>query len=95
MEFGRYVVLSTVYVRCATGELLTAWSRLEPVDQPLAVAPTQYGWFLPMRALAQPIDPRLPEEVIAILAFGRSLGCDYVLLDCDGDREAALPVFPW
>lgn len=95
MEFGRYVVLSTAHVRCATAELLTGWALQPPTDQPLAVASTQYGWFLPTRLLSDPDDPRLPEELRGLLAFGRELGCDYVLLDCDGDRSGTLPVFPW
>jgi hypothetical protein len=95
MEFGRYVVLSTAHIRCSTAEQLTAWSQLPPTEQPLAVASTQYGWFLPTRALPNPGDPRLARELAAILAFGRDQSCDYVLLDCDGDRAEALPVFPW
>ncbi|WP_445190621.1 DUF5983 family protein [Sphingobium sp. HWE2-09] len=31
----------------------------------------------------------------AILELGRAQGCDYVLLDCDGPTEDALPTFPW
>jgi hypothetical protein len=95
MEFGKYVVLSTAHVRCATAELLTAWALLPPTDQPLPVASTHYGWFLPTRHLAIPDDLRLPDELGALLAFGRDQGCDYVLLDCDGDRTDVLPVFPW
>jgi len=95
MEFGRYVVLSTAHVRCATAEQLTAWAQLPPSDQPLVVASTHYGWFLHTRAVVDPGDPRLPDELGAILAFGRAQGCDYVLLDCDGDRTDALAVFPW
>ena len=37
----------------------------------------------------------LPKEIPAILALGRAHGCDYVLLDCDGPTESALPTFPW
>jgi hypothetical protein len=93
MEFGRYVVLSTAHVRCATAERLTAWAHLPPAAQPLALASTQYGWFLATRPVIERRD--LPEELHAILAFGRAHGCDYVLLDSDGEQTEALPTFPW
>jgi hypothetical protein len=94
MKFGRYVVLSTAHVRCATGEQLTAWAQLLPSAQPIPVASTQNGWFLSTRPPA-PDDPALPGELRAILAFGRDRRCDYILLDSDGDVTDALPVFPW
>lgn len=93
MEFGKYVVLSTAHVRCATAERLTAWTGLPPELQPIAVAPTSYGWFLPTRSLVDA--EQLPEELPAILAFGLGHGCDYVLLDSDGEEASELPVFPW
>lgn len=95
MEFGKYVVLSTAHVRCATAERLTAWASLPPGDQPLPVAPTHYGWFLPTNVHPDLDDPSFPAELHAILAFGREHRCDYVLLDSDGVRSDALPVFPW
>ncbi|WP_447725541.1 DUF5983 family protein [Sphingomonas koreensis] len=93
MEFGKYVVLSTAHVRCATAERLTAWAKLPPELQPIAVAPTSYGWFLPTHSVSDAEE--LPEELPAILAFGRDRGCDHVLLDSDGEEVAELPVFPW
>ena len=95
MEFGRYVVLSTAHVRCATAEKLTAWASLKPIDQPLPVASTQYGWFLSTRSLGDSGETLLPDELKALLAFGRDHGCDYVLLDSDGSCTDALPIFPW
>src|SRR3546814_7918305 len=44
METGQYLVLSTAHIRCATGQILTAWADYPPHKQPLPVAPTQYGW---------------------------------------------------
>lgn len=95
LEIGRYVVLSTAHLRCATAEQLTAWARMPPSDQPLAVASTQHGWFLPTGESSAMASVGLPDEIPAILAFGRDQGCGYVLLDCDGDCVATLPVFPW
>lgn len=93
MEFGKYLVLSTAHVHFATAELLTAWAQFPPAEQPLAMASTQYGWFLSTRSVLD--GEALPEELPAILALGRAHGCDHVLLDSDGEEVAELPVFPW
>jgi hypothetical protein len=91
MKFGTYLVLSTAHVRCATAELLTGWAALAATEQPVAVSATLCGWFLPTSG-----DHRqLPDELGAVLALGRSLGCGYVLLDSDGEEIPDLPVFPW
>lgn len=95
MEFGRYLVLSTAHVRCATAQLLDAWATLPAMEQPLAVASTHYGWFLPACELVEARVRQLPEELPAILAFGRAHGCAHVLLDSDGPEIADLPLFPW
>jgi hypothetical protein len=95
METGQYLVLSTAHIRCATAQLFNNWADLPPASQPLSVAPTQYGWFLPTRADTSEAARHLPKEIPAILALGRAHGCDYVLLDCDGPTESALPTFPW
>ncbi|MCP3732152.1 hypothetical protein M9978_17150 [Sphingomonas sp. MG17] len=93
MEFGRYVVLSTAHIRCSTAEELTRWAALAPDLQPAAVSLTPYGWFVATRTGAE--SAALPAELRAILAFGGTHDCDYVLLDCDGDKVAELAVFPW
>jgi hypothetical protein len=96
MEKGQYLVLGTAHIRCATGQLLNDWADLPPARQPLSVAPTQYGWFIPTRVETSGSAARhLPKEIPAILELGRAQGCDYVLLDCDGPNEDALPTFPW
>lgn len=95
MEFGRYLVLSTAHVRCATAQLLDTWATVPAIEQPLPVVSTHYGWFLPTRYPAEPSAPQFPDELPAILAFGRLHDCDYVLLDSDGPEVADLPLFPW
>ncbi len=59
------------------------------------IASTQCGWFISTYPIDGPDLAHLPAELPAILAFARDHDCDYVLLDCDGDRSDALPVFPW
>ena len=95
MELGQYLILSTAHLRCATAETIESWARLPATDQPLAVASTQYGWFLSTREPANRSPDEMPDELPHILAFARAAGCAYVLFDCDGPEEPALPVFPW
>lgn len=95
MEFGKYLVLSTAHVRCSTGELLDGWAKLSATEQPLAVASTYYGWFIPTRPVDGEAAKRLPAELPTILAFARACGCDHVLFDCDGPAIPDLTEFPW
>ena len=95
MEFGKYLVLSTAHVRCSTGELLDGWAKLSATEQPLAVASTHYGWFIPTRPVEGEPAKRLPAELPPILAFARTLGCDHVLFDSDGPTIPELTEFPW
>lgn len=94
METGRYIVLSTAHVRVETARLLDKWAKLPASDQPLAIASTQYGWFVPTRDIVDKV-AGLPAEILAALAFGRAHDCAYILFDCDGPEEELLPIYPW
>jgi hypothetical protein len=93
MQFGKYVVIGTMHVRCATAERLSDWARRTAASQPLPVAATQCGWFI--ATCAPERSDALPAELPGILAFGREHGCAWVLIDSDGPACAGLPVFPW
>ena len=95
MEFGRYLVLSTVHVCMKTADLLDAWAVLEPSSRPLAVASTHYGWFIPTHEPEVPDRQQVPEEVLAAMRFGREQNCDYLLFDCDAGEITGLTQFPW
>lgn len=95
LEVGCYVVLSTLHVRCATGNLLDQWSELPANAQPLAVARTNYGWFIPSRIGPEDDAQALPPELPGLLAFARAKGCAHILFDCDGPVDPSLPTFPW
>ena len=95
LEFGTYLVLSTVHIHCATAALLDRWALLLPIERPLALAPTGYGWFIGTGALDEITRAALPAELVPLLAFARQQGCLHVLLDSDGPRVPELPVFPW
>lgn len=94
MQIGRHLVLSTAHVRVEIARLLGEWAKLPAADQPLAIASTQYGWFVATR---EPLDrtANVPLEIGSVLAFGRAHDCDYILFDCDGPEEASLPIYPW
>ena len=95
MEFGRYLVLSTVHVCSKTADLLDAWAAIEPASRPLAVASTHYGWFIPTREVEETDRAAVPDEVLAAMRLGREQGCDHLLFDCDAGVVDALPSFPW
>lgn len=94
MEIGRYIVLSTAHVRVETARLLEEWAKLPAADQPLAIASTQYGWFVSTHDASNK-SQGLPPEIAGIVAYGRVHECTYVLLDCDGPVQAPLPIYPW
>ncbi|KAA9011644.1 MULTISPECIES: DUF5983 family protein [Sphingobium] len=95
MEIGTHLVLSTAHVTHATSELLTAWAALPVEQQPLTAASTWYGWFVSTYAVEGDIAPIIPPDLVEIQRFARSLGCAYILFDCDGDTVAALRTFSW
>ncbi|MDO6415378.1 hypothetical protein Q4F19_13375 [Sphingomonas sp. BIUV-7] len=92
---GCYLVLSTAHIRCSTAQMLDHWAQLYAHQQPLAVARMGFGWLISTCIVSERMAQSLPEEIPAILAFGRAQGCDHVLLDCDGREERRLPVYPW
>jgi hypothetical protein len=94
-EFGCYLVLSTSHVRCATAELLDKWADLPATEQPLSIARTQYGWFIPTRIVPSPPGAGIPVELPPLLDFARAHGCAHILFDCDGPEEPRLPTYPW
>ncbi len=58
-----------------------------------------YGWLMwvpddPDDSSASGDEP-VPELVLNIQRFARSLCCDYVLFDADADQVADLPTWTW
>jgi hypothetical protein len=94
-EHGRYCVLSTAHLSAATAELLDLWSSWPPGDRPLDIAAAVHGWFVPIRSRDEPGAARLPEDLAALIAFGRERGFAYVLVDCDGDTVDGLALSNW
>ncbi len=95
METGRYCVLSTAHLTVQTAGLLDGWASWPPTERPIDIAASVYGWFVPTRSLEEARQAQLPADLLRLMAFGRSRGFQFLLLDCDGDRSADLPVHDW
>ena len=94
-EIGAFLVLSTAHIPLETALLLNRWAELAAAAQPLVVASTSYGWFLSAAAVKGRAAQAIPTEIAGIQRFARSLGCHYILLDCDGEEVEELPTFSW
>ena len=46
-------------------------------------------------ASAHTMDDPVPDEVLTVQLYARSLGCDYVLFDRDAEVDDRLPTWPW
>lgn len=95
LEHGRYCVLSTAHLSAATAELLDLWSSWPPYDRPLDIAAAVHGWFVPTRLRDESGAAPLPEDLAALITFGREKGFAYVLVDCDGDTVDDLALSNW
>ena len=49
-----------------------------------------YGWFVATHAMDDD-----PADLVALLAFARAHGFDWIMLDRDGDVIPNLPTFDW
>jgi hypothetical protein len=95
IESGAYCVLSTAHLTVQTAGLLDKWACWPPSDRPIDIAASVYGWFVPTRPLPDDRRAKIPDDLQEIIAFGRDRGFQFLLLDCDADRAADLPVHDW
>ena len=71
-DIGCYLVLSTAHIRCSTAQMLDDWAQRLAHHQPLTVAQMGFGWLVPTRTMSRRAAAELPDEIPAILAFGRA-----------------------
>ena len=88
------VVISTAHISEATA------SRLDttPVEEwPWAGGRYgPYGWFLYAHDENAGVgDEAIPDDLMAVMKWVFSQGCDYVLFDRDGDTVEGLAVYDW
>jgi hypothetical protein len=59
--------------------------------------PTDYGCFVWVpgdpKESSEAMEEPVPPEILAVQVYARSLGCDYILFDADGDVDDTLPTF--
>lgn len=94
-EIGAHLILSTAHITVKSSEILNRWAALPAELQSMMVASTWYGWFLSSFEVEGEAALAVPAEIAEIQRFARSLGCQYILLDCDGEEVADLPTFSW
>lgn len=64
------------------------------VDLPFAGGPTRYGWFAYAHDENSGVGgDQIHSDLWACMCFARTLGCDYLMFDCDAEVIAELPYF--
>ena len=87
----KFLDLSTAHLKPDTLAMLSGRS-LETL--PFAGGATSYGWFAYAHdENAGEGDDAIPDDLFACMQHARSLGCDYLHFDCDGEEVDGLPVF--
>ncbi|GBH32848.1 DUF5983 family protein [Sphingobium xenophagum] len=95
IEQGRYCVLSTAHLTVHTASCLDKWASWPPSDRPIDIAASVYGWFVPTRAIDDDRRAQLPQDLLRLIAFGRTRGFQFLLFDCDGSDVDGLPLHHW
>ena len=101
MEIVKMLVLSTAHISAETNEtLLGATDILAGGGNPQTNLPSfyakgDYGWVVYSRTYISDSDPIGPADLAEVMAFARGQGCDWIMLDQDGDTIADLPTFDW
>ena len=80
--------ISTAHVLQSTAE----WINNTPGD--LILYPKgEYGWFIYTQSEELPEDT--PVELVEAIEYAKSIGCDWLVLDRDGETIDNLPSFDW
>lgn len=97
----RYLDCSTCHISEASAEWLT--ERSPERKLPVCMARPE-GWLLWVPGDDNPADQLLdiepnnepwPDDIRHLLLYANSMGCSYVLLDCDGHELDQLPSYDW
>ena len=93
-EIREFIVISTAHVSEATAKLL---DNIPAKDWPCAGgAYADYGWFVYAHDENAGVGKdAIPDDLFNVMTWARKQGCDYVLLDCDGEEVEGLPVHDW
>lgn len=93
-EVTKLLVLSTGHITKETNSLLTI---IDMSEWPCSGGPYgDYGWFLYAHdENCDEGDQKIPDDLWAVMQFARKEGCNYILLDRDGDTTEELPIYDW
>lgn len=83
VEIAPMLVLSTGHL---TNETCNKWM----VDNDIGYDKDSIGWFVYVNQRVE-----LPGDLNACLNLAASLGCLWVMFDCDGPEHPDLPVYEW
>ena len=93
LEIAKILTLSTAHIRPETAERLdNGLKGLIPVYK------YEYGWIIFSTAATYHEEDyaTLPEDLKACVSLAVKHGCDWLRLDCDGERyEGLLPLYEW
>lgn len=102
MLIEKMLVLSTGHITEETANILNEAAEDYPPFCDLEWRPTfarDESWVFYVRPLASNGVPDeaedTPPELSRIYALAREQGCEWVMLDCDGERLEALPWHEW
>jgi len=87
--------ISTGHMEQRDAELLDKWHSSGSLLIPPTYVLAEYGYLVYCRGPREAETNELSQAVQTILAWARSLGCDYVRFDRDGRQYDGLPIFDW
>lgn len=88
-EIHRMLALSTAHIKPVAAIGLDEGMY----DDAIVYEKGEFGWFIPVLKPRDETD--LPECLKACLSYADQLGCDWLMLDRDGETVAELPTYQW
>ena len=92
MEISKMLTISTGHVSKETAELLD----YDNINGIVVYQKDEYGWFILASSYNDyDLEEDLPKDLVVVLEFALSHGCEWLCLDCDGEVLDDLEVFDW
>ncbi len=98
MQIEKMIVISTGHLTEKVAEILDEAAMDAPPYCELEWAPAftrDHGWLFHVPKLEDMLETDPPECLRNIFAFARAAGCDWVMLDSDGERVEGMPWHEW
>ena len=98
MQIEKMVVISTAHIDEETAKMLNEGAEDYPPFCDLEWSPAfarDHGWLFHVASVERVVETNPPQCLRNVFAFARALGCEWVMLDCDGDRVDGLPSWEW